>query len=298
MEKRRFGNTDMDVSVLGFGGSEIGYRNAEPSTVETLLNSAIDAGLNVIDTAECYADSEEKIGAAVAHRREDFFLFTKCGHASGIDLPDWSPELLRQSIDRSLVRLQTDRIDLIQLHSCSQELLERGEVIEVLKEAKQAGKTRYIGYSGDRDDAVYAVELGVFDSLQTSINISDQEILSKALPLAKAKNMGVIAKRPVANVAWAGVGEPRNPYEACYWDRLKKLDYPLLKLPLDEAVSTALRFTLSQPGVSCAIVGTQNPARWASNAAKLDAGPLSAEELKAIRDRWNEVAGPDWVGQT
>ena len=98
MEKRVLGKTGMEVSVLGFGGAEIGYQGATVATVEALLNSALDAGLNIIDTAECYADSEEKIGQTVGHRRKDFFLFTKCGHASGIDLPDWDPKLLEKFI--------------------------------------------------------------------------------------------------------------------------------------------------------------------------------------------------------
>ena len=83
LEKRRLGNTDMDVTILGFGGAEIGFQNTEAATIEKLLNSALDAGLNVIDTAECYADSEEEIGRAVGHRRKDYYLFTKVGHAFG-----------------------------------------------------------------------------------------------------------------------------------------------------------------------------------------------------------------------
>src|SRR5918998_4266789 len=119
VERRVFGETGLEVSVLGFGGSEIGYERATPATVEKLLGSALDAGLNVIDTAECYLESEELIGRAVSHRRGDYYLFTKCGHAQGFDLPDWDARLLAKSIDRSLQRLKTDYLDLIQLHSCS-----------------------------------------------------------------------------------------------------------------------------------------------------------------------------------
>src|SRR5665647_2693021 len=148
MEKRRFGKTDMHVSVLGFGGAEIGFGEISLSIVDRLLGNALDAGLNVIDTAECYKASEELIGQAVKHRRKDYYLFTKCGHAAGIDAPDWDPKMIAQSIDRSLERLQTDYVDLIHLHSCSEEILRDGEVISVLKRAQEAGKTRYIGYSG------------------------------------------------------------------------------------------------------------------------------------------------------
>src|SRR5258708_12962856 len=102
MERRRLGKTGMQVSVLGFGASEIGYEDASLATVERLLGSAIDAGLNLIDTAACYADSETLIGRAVGHRRKDFFLLTKSGHdAAEFALHDSDPPFIGQSIDRS-----------------------------------------------------------------------------------------------------------------------------------------------------------------------------------------------------
>src|SRR5580658_3437473 len=104
METRQFGKTDMQVSVLGFGGAEIGFEKATPEMVSRLLHDALDAGLNVIDTAECYVDSEELIGQAVAGRRKDFWLFTKCGHPEGMGTEDWRPESLLKSIERSLRR--------------------------------------------------------------------------------------------------------------------------------------------------------------------------------------------------
>ncbi len=297
MELRPFGKTGLDVSVLGFGGAEIGYEAAPQADVDALLNAALDAGLNVIDTAECYADSEEKIGRAVAHRRGEFHLFTKCGHRSGFDEPDWDPEMLEKQIERSLVRLQTDCLDLVQLHSCSIDILQNGGVIEVLQRAKLAGKTRLIGYSGDRDAARFAVECGAFDALQTSVNIADQQAIELTLPLAQANGMGVIAKRPIANVAWKA--EPaEGAYVRSYWERLQALAYPFLDASAEEAVSIALRFTLAQPGVCTAIVGTKNPARWGANAALLESGPLSEAEVAAIRGRWAELAPPEWVGQT
>lgn len=288
METRTFGRTGLQVSVLGFGGAEIGFENATDADVERLLNAALDAGLNVIDTAECYADSEEKIGRAVAGRRDDFYLFTKCGHSSGFDAPDWDIRMLEETIDRSLQRLQTDRVDLIQLHSCDLETLKRGEVIEVLQRAKAAGKTRFIGYSGDNEASAFAVECGAFDTLQTSLNVADQAALP-TVEKAVERGMGVIAKRPIANAAW---NEPApDAYGRPYWERLQKLQYP----GLDAAL--ALRWTLAQP-VHVAIVGTKNPERWAQNAALLEAGPLPIEAAEAIATRWREVAAADWAGLT
>src|SRR3954468_547705 len=243
MEKRRLGKTDMDVSVLGFGGAEIGYEGATAATVEKLLNSALDAGLNLVDTAECYESSEELIGATVGHRRDEFYLFTKVGHPRGVGSEDWSPASILESIERSLRRLKTDRLDLVQLHSCSEAVLRKGEAIAALQTARERGYTRYIGYSGDSHAARYAVESGAFDTLQTSVNIADQETIDLTLPLAREKQMGVIAKRPVANAAWKTGHRPIDSYHHEYFERLRKLNYNFLHDELEKSVAIALRFT-------------------------------------------------------
>jgi aryl-alcohol dehydrogenase-like predicted oxidoreductase len=297
MEKRQLGKTDMRVSVLGFGGAEIGFEEATPETVTQLLNGALDAGLNLIDTAECYVNSEEMIGQAVAGRRKDFYLFTKCGHPEDMSREDWRPESLLRSIERSLRRLRTDRLDLIQLHSCSEQELRKGDVSAALEEARKRGWTRYVGYSGDGAAARYAVECGRFDTLQTSVSIADQEALERALPLARQRQMGVIAKRPIANAVWRYSQAPENTYVLPYWERLKKLDYDFLRGDPKAAAGTALRFTLSVPGVHTAIVGTTKPGRWRENAELLAAGPLPAEAVERIRARWRQVADASWVGQ-
>jgi aryl-alcohol dehydrogenase-like predicted oxidoreductase len=297
MDRRTLGQTGMQVSILGFGGAEIGYGHAAQATVDRLLGEALDAGLNVIDTAECYLASEALIGRAIAHRRQDYYLLTKCGHASGLNLPDWDPRLLVPSIERSLHRLRTDYLDVVQLHSCAADVLRRGELIEVLQRARAAGKTRYLGYSGDGEAARYAIACGAFDTLQTSINIADQEAIEWTLPLARARGLGVIAKRPLANVAWQHGTRPADPYIQAYWERLRLLDYDFLRQGLAEAVGIALRFTLSVDGVHTAIVGSAQPGRWRQNAAFLAAGPLAREPFEAIRTRWHAMAGADWHGE-
>jgi aryl-alcohol dehydrogenase-like predicted oxidoreductase len=295
MERRKLGKTDIETSVLGFGGSEIGYQRVSARTVAKLLGSALDAGLNVIDTAECYDDSEVLIGKALRDRRREYALFTKCGHAGGWGRADWRLAGLLKSIERSLERLATDDVDLIQLHSCSLEVLKRGDAITALERARERGWTRYIGYSGDGAAARYAIESGRFDTLQTSVSIADQEALDLTLPLARARGMGVIAKRPLANVAWRYTRKP-DSYYVDYYERLRTLDYPFLK-KAETAVATALRFTLSVPGVHTAIVGTTKPERWQENAALLRRGALPTPEFERIRARWREVADASWEGQ-
>jgi aryl-alcohol dehydrogenase-like predicted oxidoreductase len=162
---------------------------------------------------------------------------------------------------------------------------------------REAGKTRYLGYSGDGEAARYAITCGAFDTLQTSVSIADQEAIELTLPLARAHGLGVIAKRPLANVAWRHEARPADPYIQVYWERLRRLDYEFLRQGLAEAVGTALRFTLGVDGVHTAIVGSARPGRWQENAALLAAGPLDQEAVAAIRARWRSRAGADWHGE-
>lgn len=297
MEKRPLGKTGLEVSVLGFGGAEIGYRGGTLDSVEKLLGGALEAGLNVIDTAECYVTSEELIGQAVAHRRKDYYLFSKCGHSRGYEDPDWNDiRRLEASLDRSLQRLNTDHLDLFQLHSCSKEILEKGEVVDFMKRAQAAGKTRFIGYSGEEEAALYAVRSGVFDTLQISVNLADQNGIDNILPEAVRRGMAIIAKRPLGNVMWAEKEKPADYYVE-YWERYKKLRYDFLGKDPGAGIAAALRFTLSVPGVSVAIVGTQKPGRWQENARIVAEGPLPPAQYDAIRRRWKETSGPDWTGQ-
>ncbi len=174
-----------------------------------VLNIALDGVINFLDTAACYGISEELIGRCVAHRRQEYVLTTKCGHVAGDASGEpWTVETIEHSIDRSLERLRTDHLDLVLLHSCDLEVLERGEVIRVLEQARKAGKTRFIGYSGDNEAAEWAVDSGLFDALETSFNLVDQMARRSLLPGAKEKGMGVIIKRPVANGVW---GVDRSP---------------------------------------------------------------------------------------
>lgn len=297
MEKRKLGKTELEVSVLGFGGSEIGFQHTAQEDVTTLLNEALDAGLNVIDTAAAYLGSEKLIGNAVGKRRKEFYLFTKCGSMDGFTRFDWSKKGILETVQTSLRRLKTDYLDLVQLHSCKIDMLSRDETIEGMQRAVERGYTRYIGYSGDGEDAKYAIELNVFDTLQTSVNIADQEAIDLTIPLAVQREMGVIAKRPIANAVWKYSEKPADGYYHAYWDRIQKLQYEFLKQPLPESIGTALRFTLSVPGISTAIVGTTKPGRWQENAAQIANGALPKEEFEAIRERWREIADETWTGQ-
>jgi aryl-alcohol dehydrogenase-like predicted oxidoreductase len=320
VKKHAFGTTGMQVGAIGFGAAEIGFERATDQTVDALLGAALDVGINVIDTAAMYADSEEKIGRALLGRRNQVLLFTKCGlclpprlSLTGFFLRshrklrrsigltdryeslDWHPLALEWNIEQSLRRLKTDCIDLIQLHSCSEETLRQGEVIEVLHRARKAGKARHIGYSSDGNAGLYAIQCGQFEAVQISINVADQKPLDLALPLATELGIAVIAKRPIANGLWRSIHRPDFVHHRAYWDRLQTLQYDFLQG--ERAFETAVRFTLSVPGVHTAIIGTTNPAHVLQNAKYAATGCLNQDEFEMIRARWKQVAASNWTDQ-
>ena len=289
----------MEFSVLGFGGAEIGYNSKQTQEeVDELLNSALDAGLNVIDTAAAYKTSEELIGKAVGRRRKEYYLLTKCGALDAFTREDWSKKGVLETIETSLRNLKTDYLDIVQLHSCSAEILRQGDCIEGLERAVEKGYTRYIGYSGDNEDARYAIEMNVFDALQTSVSIADQSPIDDHIPLAAEKGLGIIAKRPIANAVWRYDSKPEDSYHHEYWERIQKLKFEFLDKSLEAATAVALRFTLSIPGIDTLIVGTTRPRRWEENARYVGEGALDDEQFEAIRERWHEVADKSWVQMT
>jgi aryl-alcohol dehydrogenase-like predicted oxidoreductase len=292
---RPFGRTGMDVSMIGLGGGQIGVQAVRQEDAGRLLNAMLDDGVNVLDTASAYGESEEFIGNTVAHRRSDYWLFTKCGDTKDLNLPNFDRAKMEHEIDRSLRRLKTGNVDLMLIHTCGKDKLEQGDVIDVVQRAKDQGKTRFIGYSGDSDNALYAIDCGAFDAIEISVSIADQEAIDRGiLQKAREKGMGVIAKRSIANVSWKP--EPNDLQDISqYQKRLLKLDYDFLREDLPRAVERALRFTLAAP-VDVALVGMRSIDHWKQDLAIVEKGPLPEEEFRAIRDRWREVCEASWVG--
>ena len=303
METTTLGKTGLEVSRLGIGLSEIGYilTRDDEAQAGRVLNSALDAGINFLDTAACYGISEELVGKTVSHRRGEFLLATKAGHyVPRGEGEDWTYEVVADSIDRSLRLMDTDYLDLVQLHSCGIDVLERGDVARALEDARTAGKTRFIGYSGDNENAEWAVDSGQFDTLQTSFNLVDQGARRKILPAAEARGMGIIIKRPIANAVWGAAEDPR-PYEhipeytAEYYRRagMLRTEGPLPEEPEDR-ILLAMGFALGHPEVDVAIIGTKQPEHVLANielvANKL---PIPPEAVEALHDRYDRLE-EDW----
>jgi aryl-alcohol dehydrogenase-like predicted oxidoreductase len=298
MQTRTLGRTDLKVSRLGIGLAEIGsLAMDEAKRAAEVLNLALDNGITFLDTSACYDNSEALIGQTISHRRDEFVLATKAGHvAGGYEGEEWTAQTIRDSIDRSLVRMRTDHLDLVQLHTCSVEVLERGEVIEALKAAQQEGKTRFIGYSGDNEAARWAVDSGLFDTLQTSFNLVDQSARHTLFGPAKAQKMGIIGKRPIANGVWGAESAPSR-YAAAYFERAQTMWVlgPLAGSSYDR-ILLALGFAFAHDTVDTFIVGTRNPAHLRANIEMVNTRlPIAEEAIKELHRRFDHFAEDlDW----
>ncbi len=301
MEKRQLGKTDLWITPLGIGLAEIGFQldSGQADEAGAVLNTALDLGITFLDTAGCYGVSEELIGRTVSNRRDEFVLASKTGHMSGACGDDsWSYECVTASVDRSLERLKTDHVDLMQLHSCPVETLERGEAIRALHDARQAGKTRYVGYSGDNDAILWAAQSDQFDVLQTSFNLVDQKARRELFTVVSKHRLGLIAKRPILNGAWRAANDPDpygNGYASEYFRRQSELTDGINRFPdePDDRILTSLGFTLSHPEVTTAIVGSKNPAHVKSNIGMVEHTPLSTDFLTAVHERFDAI-GAEW----
>jgi aryl-alcohol dehydrogenase-like predicted oxidoreductase len=289
VEQRAFGSTGLTVSAVGLGAGQVGEADVTDREAATLLNTALDAGITLIDTARGYGSSEERIGRHLAARRDEFVLSTKGGYdIDGTD--DWTPANLRGTVERALRVMRTDRLDVLHLHSCSAEVLARGELQDVLDDLVAAGSVRVAAYSGDNEPLALAADSGRFGSVETSVNLVDQWSLRHVLP--RHPELGVIAKRPIANAPWRFAERPVGHYAELYWERLQTLALEPGGLTWGEL---ALRFSVHAPGVSSAIVGTANPEHLRRNVDDAARGPLPDDLLAAVDAAWRRV-GADWPG--
>jgi len=302
METTTLGKTGLTVSRLGVGLAQLGGISADDAAkAGRILGSALDAGINFFDTAECYGNSEELIGKTVAHRRDEIVLATKAGHPStGSSGRPWTGQTVRDSIDRSLVKLKTDHLDLVQLHAYDIAAPPPDEVIQAVLDAKESGKTRFLGYSGENEDAEWAVQSDLFDTLQTSFNLVDQRARYDLFDQARSRGIGIIAKRPIANAIWgkATAADSNAQPSGSNLERLKRAQAMLEMGPIDGApqdpVVLALGFVFAHEDVHTAIVGTGSPEHMLSNIAVVEMDLPIAESVVAQLRRRFDLVGREW----
>jgi aryl-alcohol dehydrogenase-like predicted oxidoreductase len=280
LPKRKLGRTDLSVTTLGYGAMELrgAPRGPELSDqeAEKLLNGVLDVGINFIDTSIDYGRSEERIGRFIAHRRNEYYLASKCGCVVGGAQGEHvhTAANIRHGVENSLRLLKTDYLDLVQFHRSltPAEFEQEGALQEALK-LKAEGKVRFLGVSGTLPNLVQQIQLGVFDAFQIPYSALQREheaVISKA---AQA-GAGTIIRGGVAR------GAPDDWQRTYYMVPSNTLQERWEQAKLDELlegltrVEFTLRFTLSHPELTTTIVGTRNLEHLAANVRTAKQGPL------------------------
>lgn len=289
---RPFGTTGLRAPVLGFGAGSLGDPDDDDAAIGRLLHRALDLGVVFVDTAPSYGASEDRIGRHLADRRQDYLLSTKVGY--GVPgVTDWTYEAVAQGVDAALQRLRTDHLDIAHLHSCPAEVLERGDVIRGLTDAVTAGKVRVAAYSGDAHDLYVALETGAFGAVQASLSVQDRHN-APTLAIARARGLGTIGKRPLANAPWRFDAAPARPDEAEHFRRWRALAIETGEL---DPAQLYLRYALFHPETDVTLMGTHRLRHLESAAAAVEAGPLPAGVLAHLDARWSAV-GQDFAPLT
>jgi aryl-alcohol dehydrogenase-like predicted oxidoreductase len=312
MQYRPLGRTGFDVSTVSFGAWAIGgtWGPVDDQDSMAALRAALDAGVNFFDTADVYGDgrSERLLARLRRERREPFYVATKAGRRLVPHTADgYTKTTLTAFVERSLGNLETDAIDLLQLHCPPTDVYYRPEVFGALDDLVREGKIRYYGVSVERvEEALKAIEFSGVQSVQIIFNMFRQRPIERFFPEALRREVGILARLPLASGLLTGKLTAASTFAADdhrsfnrrgeSFDRgetFSGVDYELglsvvedlrsLVTPGLTLAQLALRWILMFDAVTCAIPGGKNPRQVHENVAPADLPPLSIETMAAVR---------------
>lgn len=306
IETRVLGRTGYETTVLGYGAMALDQKRMGPRGLGVtdeqaglVLNAVLDQGINLIDTSPDYGRSEEFIGRFISHRRDDYFLATKCGCRVDPALPEgqghvYTPANIRAAVEQSLRRMNTEVLDAVQFHGAPPDDLE-DDAIATLLDLRRQGKLRFIGVSSTLPRLAHHIELGIFDVFQIPYSAVTREhegaISDAARSGAGTLIRGGVARGGPSDKDWGQrlidtkVEDPKSVWEAAKLDEL---------LDGATAMEFILRYTLSHPDLHTTIVGTGKVEHLSQNVAAAKKGPLPADVYAEARRRL-EAAGPRQV---
>ena len=310
MNQRILGRTGLKVSELALGGLFVSSHGSGYEQAESAIRRALQLGVNYIDTAPGYANSEEVLGKAFAALQSDslltemetpIILSSKLGGRPTPFEPQ-NADQLRVSVDESLRLLGREQIDILMIHEPDRPGQYdwwtdhdnfNGPVLEVIDELKQAGKIKYSGLGGTTVyEMTRLIESGKFDVVLTAFNYSLlwREAERTFLPAAKAQNMGIVVGSPLQQGALARRFDEEVNNGAHWLSAPRRAQYKALyklcdeiEMPLPEL---AIRFIISNPDISTVLMGARSPEEVESNVESVGKGALASE----ILERVNEIA--------
>lgn len=296
LPKKIFGRTGIHVTQLGYGAMEIrgqriwGGRPCTDEQAKEILHEVVNSGINFIDTANDYGKSEIYIGRHLADQRKSFFLATKCGchmQFSGDhdDTPHvWTRENILRNISDSLMKMETDYVDLLQLHNPDVETVERMKLLDLLLELKKAGVVRYIGCSTTLPHIKTYIKWDVFDAFQIPYSALERRHENWITKAGEA-GAGIIIR---GGVARGEPGEGLGP--ANRWTIFDKAKLDELLEPGESRTAFLLRYTISHPFCHTTIVGTLNPRHLHENIKVVEKGTLPPDVYEEAKRRLS-IAG-------
>ena len=308
MKYRTLGRTGLRVSVIGLGTMVHAGHFGPMKDSESLsaIDAALELGVNFIDTSDAYGAgySESLLGKALRGRRDKVILATKGGNVMAgpnRGKRNFAPDYIDGVLHESLERLQTDYVDLYQLHNPTVDVIEHGEVWGVLEQRKQEGKIRHYGVSiNTMEEGIAAVKTGRSDTIQVEYNLLTQEAAEKIFPLAQEANVGIIARVPLRRGVLTGkmtqADESRFQGEdvrarsfkgEAFAKELAKAEQLrfLVHGPAKTLGQAAIAFCIAHPAVSVTIAGARNDEQMRENAAAGDV-TIPNEDLARVADLW------------
>ncbi len=295
MIKTKLGRTGLEVTQIGYGSMGLrgprtwGVRVVSEQAADQFLNAVLDAGINFVDTSPDYGISEERIGRYISHRRDEFYLATKCGcvytqHDDHLEIDHhWDRDVIKRNLETSLRRLRTETIDLLQFHGGDAATLQQKGLIDLLNGFRDSGLIRFIGVSSKLPELPALIELGVFDTFQIPYSCLAPEH-HQVITRAAESGAGIIIRGGIAH--GGPDAEIQRPLLNDVWSRAG------LEEVVPDGVSRAeliLRYTLSHPDCHTTIVGTCNRDHLAENLRAAKAGPLPPDLYQEITDRVQSV---------
>lgn len=283
---RSLGSSALNISAISFGAMSLQGSDAENAA---LISAALDAGINYIDTADLYdhGRNELTLGKALQGKRNNVIIATKAGNQWRPDGSgwDWNPrkEYILTAVEQSLQRLQTDYIDLYQLHggTLNDPIDETIEAFELLQ---QQGKIRYYGISSIRPNVIREyVKRSRIVSVMMQYSLLDRRPEESCLELLRQHNIGVLARGSVAKGLL--VNKPAAPFLNYSAEQVQQAAAAVhaLTTPQRGPAQTALRFVLQHAAISSAVVGIRTPQQLNDAIAAVNAPPLSAAEMEQLQ---------------
>jgi aryl-alcohol dehydrogenase-like predicted oxidoreductase len=323
MNYRRLGKTDFEISEISLGTWQVGGKWGSPfndKTADELINTAIDNGVNFIDTADVYENglSETAVGRVVRSRSERIYVATKCGrHINPHINEGYQPKVLQKFVEDSLRRTGLETLDLIQLHCPPTEVFYRPEIFEMFDRLKEQGKILNLGVSVEKvEEGLKAIEFPNVTTVQIIFNLFRQRPSELFFKEALKHDVGIIARVPLASGLLTGKFNPKTTFDAQDHRNFNRngeafdkgetfsgINYELglkaveeLKALFPEVTNLApiaLQWILSFDEVSCIIPGASNESHVLSNLSVYDLPKLTYEKTTAMNEIYERYIKPE-----